>query len=322
MIELRALIDLQHRVCLRWLAGVLLSTLSLVLAAEPERNGFDLAGSLVPVEEIHHGGPPRDGIPSIDDPQFVTSAEAELAPDAWVLGIERGGLAKAYPLAILNWHEVVNDRFGREPLAVTFCPLCGTGMAFRAEVHGSPRQFGVSGLLYNSDVLLYDRESESLWSQIGRQAISGPARGSTLEMLPVSHTTWADWRERHPDTLVLSEETGHQRNYAHNPYQGYEQSTRTYFPVAHRDSRYHPKERVIGIELNGVARAWPFSELALAQIPLDDQVGSTTLRVEFDAEHRNGRVLDVSGAEVPTVIAFWFAWAAFHPETEVYTAAQ
>jgi hypothetical protein len=293
--------------------------LSLVLAAEPERNGFDLADSLVPADEIHHGGPPRDGIPAIDDPQFVMSAETELAPDAWVLGIEWGARAKAYPLAILNWHEVVNDRFGNETVAVTFCPLCGTGMAFRAEVDGSPRRFGVSGLLYNSDVLLYDRESESLWSQIARTAISGPARGSRLEMLPVSHTTWADWRARHPDTLVLSEETGHRRNYTHNPYQGYEQSTQTYFPVAHRDPRYHPKERVIGIELNGIARAWPFSELALVPIPLEDRVGDVELRVEFDPAHRSGRVLDGSSEEVPTVIAFWFAWAAFHPETEVYS---
>ncbi|MFZ0789299.1 MAG: DUF3179 domain-containing protein, partial [Chromatiaceae bacterium] len=194
---------------MRDLATFLLSlTLAASALAAPVKNGFDLVGALVPVSAILPGGPERDGIPAIDRPRFLPADEApEVRTGDRVLGLRLDGQARAYPIAILNWHEIVNDRFGDLPVAVTYCPLCGTGMAFRAEAGGKPLQFGVSGLLYNSDVLLYDRQSESLWSQIDRRAISGPHKGERLEALPLEHTTWGDWQQRHPDTLVLSRDT-------------------------------------------------------------------------------------------------------------------
>ncbi len=139
-----------------------LAALSLLLVADPSlavrKNGFVLDDSLVPSREILSGGPPRDGIPSIDRPRFVVAEEADLfvGDRDRILGISRNGVAKAYPIAILNYHEIVNDSFGDEPIVVTYCPLCGTGMAFGAAIAGERRIFGVSGLLYNSDVLLYD----------------------------------------------------------------------------------------------------------------------------------------------------------------------
>ncbi|MEE4378821.1 MAG: DUF3179 domain-containing protein, partial [Candidatus Competibacteraceae bacterium] len=234
----------------------------IVHSAE-NKNGFDLTEALIPAQEILSGGPARDGIPAIDNPVFVSAQQADyLEDDDRVLGIARNGVAKAYPIPILNWHEIVNDRVGEEPIAITFCPLCGTGMAFEATVNGKVRSFGVSGLLYNSDVLLYDRESESLWSQIARQAVSGPMKGTELAMVPASHTSWRNWRDRYPETQVLSQETGHRRNYDRNPYADYEQSSTLFFPVAHSDKRYHPKERVIGLTLNDQTKAYPFVELA------------------------------------------------------------
>ena len=153
------------------------------------KNGYLLNDALIPADEIHHGGPPRDGIPAIDTPQFVDAdAAGFLKPSDRVLGIERNGVRKAYPVAILNWHEIVNDRFADEPLVVTYCPLCGTGIAYLSVSGGVELKFGVSGLLYNSDMLLYDRETESLWSQISRQAISGPMKGRKLKSVPVMHT--------------------------------------------------------------------------------------------------------------------------------------
>jgi hypothetical protein len=312
-----------------WPRGVVVSTALLLFwfgfwvggHAALVKNGFDLSSASIAVAEIMHGGPPRDGIPAIDRPMFIMGSEADYLDDTdRVLGIYRNGIAKAYPVAILNWHEIVNDRIGREPIVITFCPLCGTGMAFEATVEGQVRHFGVSGLLYNSDVLLYDRESESLWSQIGREAVSGPLVGTTLLMVPVAHTAWADWRTRHPKTLVLSRRTGHGRDYGRNPYESYERSRDLYFPVASSDPRYHPKERVIGLELDGRFKAYPFVELGRAQAPLQDTLGGRRVTVHYDAEHRTGRVTDARGAEIPTVIAFWFAWAAFHPETEVFEA--
>jgi hypothetical protein len=284
-------------------------------------NGFDLTGALVPQDAIHQGGPPKDGIPAIDRPDFVTAREAAfLRPDDRILGVARNGLAKAYPIAILNWHEVVNDRFESEPVVVTFCPLCGTGTAHSARADGMDLQFGVSGLLYNSDVLLYDRQTQSLWSQLMSTAIAGPHKGKRLASLPISHTSWAKWRKDHPGTLVLSPATGFPRDYGRDPYAGYARSEEIMFPVRFASQRFHPKEQVVGVELGGRHQAYPFSELRRRGGAVADTVGGSPIRVEFDAEHRSARVLDARGQELPSVIAYWFAWYAFHPRTEVFTA--
>ncbi len=289
-------------------------------AAPFNTNGFDLTDTLIPADDIHHGGPPRDGIPAIDDPQFLSAQQARLGGAERVLGVRINGMAKAYPIRILNYHEIVNDSFGGAGVVVSYCPLCGTGMAFSADIDGHTRSFGVSGLLYNSDVLLYDRQTDSLWSQILGQAVSGPARGTRLTLLPTAHTTWADWRNRHPDTLVLSEDTGHQRDYDRTPYTGYATSPRVYFPVSHEDRRYHPKELVIGLTLADRHKVYPFAELSKRGSPIKDRFAGRDLTIEFDSVHRTGRVLDAHGAEIPTVIAYWFAWVAFHPDTELFEA--
>ena len=288
-------------------------------------NGFDLAGALVPVAAIERGGPPRDGIPAIDSPRYEPAAASRLGPADRVLGLVHRGVARAWPVRILNWHEVVNDRLAGEPVVVTYCPLCGTGMAFDARVgaKGQSRelQFGVSGLLYNSDVLLYDRATESLWSQLMRTAISGPLRGAKLEALALEHTTWADWRARHPQTDVLSFETGFTRDYSRDPYAGYEAVARLMFPVQHSDARVPLKEWVLGLSLGGVDKAYPFAALARRVDSggvLRDRVGGQPVTIRFDAAHRSARVEDASGKLLPSVTAFWFAWAAFHPATELF----
>jgi hypothetical protein len=268
-------------------------------------NGFNLNRASVPKDEIRAGGPPRDGIPAIDEPRFTAADGAGfLAPGDRVLGVVRNGVAKAYPVRILNWHEIVNDRFRGEAVVVSYCPLCGTGMVFSAEVDGRNLDFGVSGLLYNSDLLLYDRYSLSLWSQILGEAVSGAYVGTELTHLPASHTTWRDWRARHPDTLVLSRDTGYRRDYSRMPYDGYEESGRIYFPVANRDQRYHPKEKVIGLTLQGEAKAYPFTELAGRDTPFRDELAGTTITVHFDNENRTGRILDADGVEMPTVTGY------------------
>lgn len=289
-----------------------------------ESNGFDLTDSLVPIDQIALGGPPRDGIPSIDEPAFVVSRDADfLNDDDRVLGLAVNGEARAYPVRILNWHEVVNDRFGDASVAVTYCPLCGTGVAFDATDGDGQRTFGVSGLLYNSDVLLYDRETESLWSQLMMQAISGPAKGVYLEPLPLQHTSWQAWREQHPNTLVLSTDTGFARDYERSPYDGYAQSERLYFSVGAQSQRYHPKEQVLGLEINGQFKAYPFAELArMAGDTLDDTLGGEQIRILFDAANRSAKALDSAGRPLPAVTSFWFAWYAFHPDGDVFVASQ
>jgi hypothetical protein len=284
-------------------------------------NGFDLSNPLVPVDEIHAGGPARDGIPSIDEPKFVAAREADfLRGGDDVLGIVLGGVARAYPIRIMNWHEIVNDDIGGERIAVTYCPLCGSGVAFAAESGDRPLSFGVSGLLYNSDILLYDRETESLWSQIKRQAISGPLAGRELRALPLTHTTWSAWLREHPETEVLSTDTGFRRDYTRSPYGGYETERGLYFPVANKSRRYHPKERVLGVEIGGQYKAYPFAELSKTDGEVNDRIAGQPITIRFDRLNESARAFDADGKQLAAMTGFWFAWYAFHPDTTVFRA--
>lgn len=280
-------------------------------------NGFDLSNSAIPEEKIHSGGPPRDGIPSIDRPKFVPASEADFIREKdRVIGIFHSGMAKAYPIKILNWHEIVNDDVANLPIVVTYCPLCGTGMVFRADDYGD---FGVSGLLYNSDVLMYDRETESLWSQIMAEAISGPRRGAELKALPTSHTSWRDWLSRYPDTLVLSTDTGFRRDYKRSPYLGYASSPKLLFDVEFRNSAFRNKELVLGVTVDGTHKAYPFNVLKRhGQAEFFDQVGTQQLRIVWSKSEKTATVFDQNGEEIPSLIAYWFAWYAFHPDTGIF----
>ena len=286
------------------------------------KNGFDIDNSIIPKRQIVSGGPDRDGIPSIDAPRFVVGADATLRGDARVLGIVRGGEPRAYPINILNWHEIVNDRTDGESIMVTYCPLCGSGMVFSVPLAGDRRDtFGVSGLLYDSDMLLYDRATESLWSQIMAKAVTGPRVGEQLTQIPARHTTWARWFETYPDTLVLSEQTGFRRDYSESPYGNYERSRRLYFDVSKRAPRsYHPKALVLGVTIDGEHRAYPFTELERARRDrLVDEVAGTTITVHWDAAASSAYATS-NGAEIPATTLYWFAWYTFHPDTSVYKA--
>jgi len=173
------------------------------ISGQHPMRAFDFSNASVPRAEIRHGGPAVDGIPAIRDPKFVSVEDADYLRDQdIVIGIVRNGDARAYPLRILVWHEIVNDDFGTLPVAVTYCPLCGTAMVFDRRAGGETRTFGVSGLLYNSDVLMYDHESKSLWSQLAMKAVSGPAVEAPLAWLPSDHMTWVAWRHRYPEGKV------------------------------------------------------------------------------------------------------------------------
>ena len=291
-------------------------------AAAAESGGFDLSGSLIPIEEIYAGGPGKDGIPAIDNPQFVTAEAARFMRDNnRVIGLQRNGVTKAYPIRILDWHEVVNDKFADEAVVVTYCPLCGTGMVFSAQGSDIGLTFGVSGLLYNSDVLLYDRLTHSLWSQILSKAVAGPLRGTTLVHLPASHTTWREWRQRHPETLVLSRDTGFRRNYNRSPYLDYARSGQLMFPVAERNKMFRNKEMVLGVRFDDASKAYPFKELRKhGQARFEDTFAGRTLTIEWLQDDKTARVLDDDGEQLPTVLAYWFAWYAFHPDTLIFKA--
>ncbi len=280
---------------------------------------FDLTKHSVPLDQIADGGPGKDGIPAILAPRFISAGDATFLQDPdRVLGLALGADAKAYPIKILNWHEIVNDVIGGKPVVVTYCPLCGTGIAFDANVRGNRRTFGVSGLLYQSDLLMYDHQTESLWSQVGMHAVAGPLSGEKLTPVFLEHTTWGEWHAAHPATLVLSTKIGSFRNYDHDPYLGYTERRDLMFDTTHFDPRYHPKEWVVGVEINGVTKAYPFSELTKARPSLSDQVGGRSITIQFNQQSRSASVLDAAGKPIPSIMAFWFAWYAFHPDTQVF----
>lgn len=287
------------------------------------KNGFVIDDALVGADRIFQGGPARDGIPAIDNPVLISSKKAEyIQDDERILGIVHRGTARAYPVKILNWHEIVNDTIEDLDYTVTYCPLCGTGVAFNRRVHGDVLVFGVSGLLYNSDVLLFDRDTESLWSQIIGKAISGAFKGTALEMLPLTHTTWSDWKQRYPESTVLSEHTGFGRNYARNPYAGYESNHDIHFPVTVRAPRnYHPKERVLGLSTQKAHKAYPFIELNKhGQSEFNDTLDGKTFTIHWDMETQSGYITDSENRTIPTMQAYWFAWYAFHPDTKIFVA--
>ncbi len=294
----------------------------LSAASAESKNGFRIDNALIPVNDIRKGGPPRDGIPSLDDPVFVSAEDATyLSGRDRVLGISINGFAHAYPIRILNYHEIVNDNVGGTAVAITYCPLCGSGTAFEATINGRSYEFGVSGLLYNSDVLMYDRNTGSLWSQLMVQAVTGPMKGTRLQQLPLSHTSWQEWTERYPETRVLSNKTGYSRNYKVDPYPNYGRDGKLYFPVTHSSKKYRRKEIVMGLEIDGQFKAYPFKELKKGESRFDDEFAGAKFSVEFDAKHRTARVVKADGSEIPTITAFWFAWYAFHPETDVFEAS-
>lgn len=288
-------------------------------------NGFNLNGALVPEKAIQHGGPPRDGIPAIHRPNFVSSAKAKyIKLDDIVFGIEVGNEAYAFPRYILNWHEIVNARFDNEYVVISYCPLCGSAMAFDAKVSGRPLNFGVSGLLFNSDLLLYDKETKSLWSQIEGRAITGLLKGQVLTQLPLKITTWADWKKDYPNSLVLSENQGFKRNYRREPYLGYETSSVLYFKTLRQAPRtFHTKERVLGVTLGGVSKAYAFSELKkLGKETFNDRFGGEDLTVYWNDKTETAFAKDSNGNLLVSTQAYWFAWYNFYPETLVFKSSE
>lgn len=284
-------------------------------------NGFDVSNATIPVNDILSGGVARDGIPALTEPSFVNAADVDYLVDGdMVVGIAREGVARAYPLRIIVWHEVVNDVVAGKPLAITYCPLCGTCMVFDREYDGKTLSFGVSGLLYQSDVLMYDHQTESLWSQLKMESVSGELAGKTLTWLPSNETTWKAWRELHPDTQVLSIDTGYSRRYGDTAYANYKRSDHTIFPVPVTRKELGIKEWVVGIIVNGEAKAYPIEALkGFDSKPLSDTVGGQGVEIRYDVEGRRATAkLAESGEPLPTVKVYWFAWQAFYPDTGLF----
>ncbi|NUN14856.1 MAG: DUF3179 domain-containing protein [Myxococcales bacterium] len=290
----------------------------------------------MPLIQFASGGTGKDGIPTLDRPRFesVEAAGRWLQPRMPVIELELGSEARAYPLAILVWHEIVNDVFAGTPVAVTFCPLCNTALAFDRRLDGLLLDFGTTGNLRHSDLVMYDRQTESWWQQFGGEAIVGELAGSRLTPVPARIVAWEDFARDHPDGQVLSRDTGYPRTYGSNPYGGYDSvDSPPFFPAANEgDDRLPPKERVVFLERGEDAVVVPFSVLE-QRGTVEIAVGGERLEAIWVQDVRSaldsGDISDgrlVGSADVRSVetgervafdIPFWFAVAAFRPDVRI-----
>ncbi len=274
--------------------------------------GYDIYLDLI------QGCPTIDCIPSIDDPSFesVGSASDWMDTQDIIFVLEYGGETKGYPQKIMDRHEIVNDRVGGDAIAVTFCPLCGSALAFVRTIDGVETEFGVSGKLDETNLIMYDRVTQSLWQQITGEAIVGEQIGKRLKQIPLSGMRWSDFANDFPKAEVLSKEFD-LLNYDNYLYGDYEENSRTIFPVEGGvDSTIHPKAVVYGVDLNGEQKAYPLEKIKDENVILD-RVGG----VEIEIKHNNGNIKVVrldTNEEISSTRLFWFAWKAFQPDTELY----
>jgi hypothetical protein len=280
-------------------------------------NGFDLSKRVVPLESIRSGGPARDAIRSVDTPEFVRPAEAVWAPPpVAAIGVASAGEARAYPIHLMEYHQIVNDTIGGVPVVVTYDPLTGVPMAFERSVAGKLLHFGVSGLIHRAQFLLYDRETESLWAQYEGRAIAGPLAGSKLERIPIRQEPIGAWLQRHPETTVLARPDRMGIDYRYSPFQAYWVSEVVPVEVDARDDRYHPKEVALGVERNGKTRVYLGSILTAEGGRIVDEFEGRRIRVAYDS--KSGTFLWEAPDDVRVTDAYWFAWKSFNPDTEIW----
>lgn len=277
----------------------------------------------VPLDQILSGGPPKDGIPPIDHPKFVSIADASktLSDNEPGIALETGGVNHFYPFQILVWHEIVNDTVNGKRVLVTYCPLCLSGIVFDPLVNGERVEFGTSGKLWNSNLVMYDRKTDSLWSQILGEAIVGEMTGTKLVILPSDQIRFGEWKKLHPNGEVLSRDTGATRFYGQDPYGDYYTKPGTFFPVDKKDSRLPEKEFILGIVVNGKAKAyWPAAVKKVGSV--EDSFQGKTIIAEYekdiDAIRLYEKRVDGTRERINPFGAFWFSWAAAHQDTELY----
>ena len=302
------------------------------------------------LEEITWGGVQKDGIPALTNPPLISAAAASyLNPTDLVFGVAINGDVRAYPLRIMDWHEMFNDVIGGVPVSLAYCTLCGSGILFDTSVEGqaAPFVFGSSGFLYRSNKLMYDTATHSLWNQFTGRPVVGPLTGSgiTLKARPVVITSWSDWKARHPDTKVLALKTGHRRDYsAGAAYGSYFSSPELMFPTNVDKSKLKQKDFVFALRSSGVEKAWPLTLFEGGAV-VNDRAGIVDLVLIGDAATRTVRAYRSEGltfekgtsadqvksgdeiwritedalvapggrtlSRLPGHVAYWFAWSGY-----------
>ena len=274
----------------------------------------DFTNAKPAVEKILSGGPPKDGIPAIDVPEFVRLDTFEHSSSVQAIVMQHEDTVKVYPYNILTWHEIVNDTVDGTPVAITFCPLCGSAIVFERTVRGAETTFGVSGSLIESNMVMYDRATESLWQQSTGEGLAGEFVDERLELAPFQLLTMGEVAQRYPDALLLSEDTGHQRDYARNPYSGYEEDNERFvFGISDFDPALPSKEIMVAFRVGETPVATSWNQLAEGDTMslVDGQV--------ISLRKQNGEltITNESGEEIPFYFEMWFSFSVQHGESAV-----
>jgi hypothetical protein len=327
-------------------------------ATNPTIGGGSSNEWLVPTSEVFDGGPGKDGIPALTLPTFQDLNQATyLSDNDLVLIYSQGEEVRIYPHPILDWHEIINDKVGETSFSVTYCPLTGSGICWDRIIDGIETTFGVSGLLYNTNLIPYDRITQSNWSQMRLESINGTLISTKIKTLPIVETSWETAKSTFPNSRVVSTNTGHSRSYGNYPYGNYRTNhSSLLFPVNHKDSRLKSKERVLGVFYYSVPKAYRITDFEGGKL-IRDNIGNDTLLIfgnieeniivafeitgtnDLEFSHselnlpyiikdKNGNHYDIFGKSmeagtanlkpVKSFVAYWFAWAAFYPNTELY----
>lgn len=316
---------------------------------------------LIPQDQVRDGGPGKDGIPAIDEPIWISlddPANQYLQDEDLILGFYNEGEVVAYPHDILDWHEIINDKVGGMAIAVTYCPLTGTGIGWERVIDLEETTFGVSGLLYNSNLIPYDRKTGSNWSQIRMECVNGPLIGTDPVFLPLVEMPWKTWQKIYPESRIVSTETGHSRSYGSYPYGNYKTSSSLIFPAIPADDRLHAKERVMAVVIGREAKAYRFEDFGEDLTVIHDDFFDTRVVIagirddfmvalnaaasdgqvlEFRAGQDGRTLLDQEGNEwnffgvavsgpmqgerlkpLRSFMGYWFSIAAFYPEPLIY----
>jgi len=271
---------------------------------DPNQGGVDQADWRLPISLIFDGGPGKDGIPSVDDPKYTKANEVSFLLDSDLVDVFiDGDEMVAYPHDILDWHEIVNDKVGGQAVTVTYCPLTGTGIAWDRVVNGVETTFGVSGLLYNTNLMPYDRSSNSTWSQIRQDCVNGELVDSKAEQLPLLEMKFSDLRQYYPNADVVNEFTGFDRAYGSYPYGDYlTNNDRLIFPVTNQDDRLPKKERVLAIPSDSTAYIVSFDALDSNENVIVTNMADKTVLIFGDKQRNYINAIEISSNDADSFI--------------------
>lgn len=304
---------------MRIIKAVALLSIALVSCSgwSIEINGFNTSSGVISAETIIRTGPVDSPIQVLESVQTQPISETDWLLADFVIGIKLGDEARAYPLAIMMWHQIVNDELGENPVLVTFCRICGTGLVFDRFVDDQPLVFGMSGLIYEGDILLYDKQTNSLWSRFLDEAVSGPLQGQLIFDLPYEITTVGEWQKSHPESTIVSRDTGFDIDYSITP-TGVSSEGESIFAALPSELRYHVDMPVLGISQNGVAKAYPAAEVLARGGKVIDEFEGVRLVIEYSVTDQVFH--HQANASLQIVQTNWADWISLYPKTAAFAA--